>query len=167
MPANPPLLFGDIGSVKAAVQTILTGPEFEALLVACEARFGDGLVLPRVPLEAVKTSEIVGVPASFPWVEIVGERSDPDTDTDADTNTHRISVIVWMNGDDEETVTKLCERHILAMRSLVRGETLMPMIGSLPIVRGVEEYGVTGRKPDLAHPYVKAASITFAITTIE
>ncbi|HYE86259.1 MAG TPA: hypothetical protein VEA16_07880 [Vicinamibacterales bacterium] len=168
MAANPPTTHGDIGTVKDALKTLLTGPDFERELVTVEARFGDGLTVPRVPGHEVKTSEREGVPAQFPTVEIVGEVSDPDQQVDyADLYGHAIAVIVWMNGDDEETVTKLVERYLLAVRKTIRSESLMPMIGCRPVVRGREQYGVVGRKSGLAHPFVKAGSISFTVATIE
>lgn len=168
MAANPPVLYGDIGSVKAALKTLLTGPDFERELVAVEGRFADGLTLPRLVDSQIKTSDMAGMPAQFPACEIVGERSDADNETEyADKNSHRLAVLFWANGDDEETVTKLCERYLLATRKLLRSETQMPMIGCFPVVRAAEEYGVVGKKADLAQPFVKGASITFVVTTIE
>lgn len=168
MPANPPALFGDIGSVKAALKTLFLGPDFERELVAVEGRFADGLVLPRLTERMWKTTNAAGVPEQYPAAEIIGETTAPDNAVDyADQNTHQISVVFWVNDDDEEKVTKLCERYVLATRKMLRIESLMPMIGCLPVQRGMEEYGVVSRKPGLAHPYVNAAALTFFVTTIE
>jgi len=167
-PANPPTLFGDIGSVKAALKILVIGPDFERELVAVEARFADGLSLPRIPEAEVRTSEREGVPAQFPTLEIVGEASDPNIEVEyADAYGHAIAAIFWAMGDDEETVTKIVERYILAFRRMLRSETLMPMIGCRPVVRGREQYGVVGRKPGVSNVFVKAGSISFTVATIE
>lgn len=169
MAANPPeQLFGDIGSVKEALKVLILGPDFERELVRVEARFTDGITVPRLAEAQLKTSETEAVPSQFPWCELVGEASDPDNQVDyADKNTHRITVLYWANGDDEESVTKLVERWILAVRKTIRNETLMPMIGNFPIVRATEQYGVVGKKSGLAQPFVKAGAITFHVSTIE
>jgi hypothetical protein len=158
---------GDIGSVKAALHTLLTGPDFERQLVEIEARFDDGITVPRLAAHQVKTAEHEGVPDDFPVCEIVGARSVLDNESEyADKHTHRLSIVIWANGDDEETVTKICERFMLATRKLLRSESLMPSIGCLPVVRDAEEYAPVGQKGGLAQPFVKAAAITFAVTTI-
>lgn len=168
MSANPPALFGDIGTVKDALKTLTIGPDFERELVAVEARFADGLTLPRIPASEVRTSEREGVPAQFPTLEIVGESSDPDVQVDyADSYGHQLAAIFWATGDDEETVTKIVERYLLAFRRMVRNEALMPMIGCRPVVRGREQYGVVGRKPGVSNVFVKAGSISFTVATIE
>jgi hypothetical protein len=168
MAANPPETYGDIGTTKDVLKTLLLGPDFERKLVQVEARFSDGLSVPRLAESQVKTSEMESVPAQFPWCEIVGQQSDPDNEVEyADKNTHRIDIVYWANGDDEETVTKLVERYLLAVRKMIRNETLMPRMGCLPIVRASERYGVVGQKPGLTHPFVKAGAISFAVTTIE
>ena len=161
-------LLGDIGSVKTAIKTLLTGPEFERLLVAVEARFVDGVTLPRVPASAVVTTALSGLPGQFPWCEIDGERSESDQASEyADRMAHRLAITWWAGGDDEETVTKICERYVLATRKLLRQprERLMPMIGCLPIRRGSERYGLIGTHA-LA-PFVKAGEFTCVVTTFE
>jgi hypothetical protein len=166
--ANPPPTYGDIGTVKAMLKTLLIGPDFERELVAVEARFPDGLSVPRLAESQVKTTEMESIPDQFPWCEIAGEGSDPDNEVEyADKNAHAISIIYWANGDDEETVTKLVERFLLAVRKTIRNETLMPLIGSLPVVRGREQYGVVGKKVGLAQPFVKAGAISLSVGTIE
>jgi len=50
---------------------------------------------------------------------------------------------------------------------VLRNETLMPLIGCLPVVRSLEEYGVVGQRKGVSSPFVKAAALSFVITTIE
>lgn len=165
-PAAP--AYGDIGTVKAALKTLLTGPDFERELVAVEARFTDGITVERLPASQVKESEHEGIPGTFPTCEIFGTGSIADNSVEyADKNSHAISIMFWANGDDEETVTKKVERYLLATRKLIRSETLMPMIGCFPVVRGDESYGLVGKKSGLAQPFVKAGAITFTVSTIE
>jgi len=160
--------YGDAGTVKQAIATLLTGPTFERALVTVEQQYADGVVLERLSLGCVKTAELVGVPAQFPWVEIVLEETEPDVEVDyADKNSHALAIVYWANGDTEEIVSQRLERYILATRRVLRNETLMPMIGCFPVVRSVEEYGVVGRRENVASPYVKAAAISFVVTTIE
>lgn len=159
-------LLGDIGSVKTAIKTLLTGPDFERELVAVEARFADGVTLERLPASAIVTTALSGVPGQIPWCEIDGERSESDPQSEyADRMAHQIAVTWWAGGDDEETVTKRCERYVLATRKLFRNETLMPTIGCLPIVRGSERYGMIGTHARA--PFVKAGEFTCKVTTFE
>lgn len=163
-----PSRFGDAGTVKQAIATLLTGPAFERALVGVEQQYAGGIVLERLSLDCVKTSELVGVPAQFPWVEIVLEETQPDVQVDyADKNSHALAIVYWANGDTEEIVSSRLERYILATRRILRNETLMPMIGCFPVVRSIEEYGVVGRKKGVTSPYIKAAAISFVVTTIE
>lgn len=161
-------LFGDVGSVKAALKVVMLGPGLEHELVKVEQRFTDGLPLERLTNETqVKTSKLESVPEVFPTVEIDAERSIADNEFEyADKNTHVIEIIVWQSGDTEENVSKKVERYLLAIRKLMRSETLMPMIGGFPAVRVDEAYGLVGRK-DGTGPFVKAGAITVRLTTIE
>lgn len=159
---------GDIGSVKAAIKTLLIGPDFEYQLRRVEQRFVDGVTLPRVPESAISTTALAGLPAQLPWCEIDGERAERDAELDyADRMAHRITITWWAGGDDEEAVTKRCERYVLATRKLLRQETLMPMIGCRPIVRGAERYGLVGEGKGLTAPFVKAGEFSCIVTTIE
>lgn len=163
--------YGDVGTVKEGLKQLLLGPLFVATVALVNQRFTDGITIEPLLESQIKTTDTHGVPSQFPLVELVARtEASPSEEADssaADIITHEIDVLVWANGDDEESVGKLCERYVLAMRKAFKGASLMPFVANLPIHVSQGEYGVVGRNKDLARPFVKAAAVSIRLKTVE
>lgn len=162
--------YGDVTTVKAALKTLLTGPEFEQACQGVERRYTHGLTLERLPAAQVKTTELVGEPPAYPFVEIVAGDSRAlalaQQGEDYQPFRHAIGVVFWVDGDDEETVTALAEMYALAWRQVLIGGLLSPLVPSKPVHVGREDSGVLGRKTSSAgRPFVKARVVECEIET--
>ncbi len=161
--------YGDVGTVKAALKTLLLGPDFEAALTAVEQRFTDGVHLERVPDAQIATAELTGLRPPFPYVEMVaGVTSfrDGDQFEGAERADHVIALMWWADADDEETATKLVERYVLATRKALIGGLLAPLVPSFPVRIVKEELSpVTFRKEGTSRVWVKTKLIEIVVPT--
>lgn len=162
---------GDIGTVKAAIKTLILGPDFDRALSDVEARFTDGLHLQRVPEAQVKTAEITGAYPAFPFLEMVAGRSvfDPETQEEGRAE-HALLLIWWADADDEETATALVERFTLATRTMLlagyESALLTPLAAAFPVRLVREDLSpLTFRKPEMSRAWVKAKSLEIVVPT--
>jgi spore germination protein GerM len=159
--------FGDVGTVKDALKTLLLGPDFEQALQTVEQRFTDGLHLERLSAAQVSTCEVTGTPPPFPYVEMVaGVSTFREQDEDREPADHAITLVWWADADDEQAATKLVERYVLATRKMLIGELLAPLVPAFPVRVVKEELSpLTFRKETTSRVWVKSKLLEIVVPT--
>jgi hypothetical protein len=161
--------FGDVGTVKDALKTLLLGPDFEQALQTVEQRFTDGLHLERLSAAQVSTCEVTGTPPPFPYVEMVAGLSTfsaESQDEDLETAAHGLMLVWWADADDEQAATKLVERYVLATRKMLIGELLAPLVPAFPVRVVKEELSpLTFRKETTSRVWVKSKLLEIVVPT--
>lgn len=155
--------------IKRGLAVALMSAAFLATLDELAAEFADGLVVP--PLRSVKRAELKQV-TDLPAAEIQGVRSIPLGDGPWTSSYEHITAVrFFVSGDDEERITEVVERYVLASRrffSQAPGDE-MRLAAWLPgsTVAGLEDYDPIMQLKDPEPTLVKVGLIELHTRTVQ
>lgn len=153
-----------VTQVKRAIKTLLI-EHLPAKLDQADEEADDGVTTPHP--HVVYTSEKQGI-EGFPSIEIQAIRSSPNGDSFAQVYKHQLTLVITVNGDDEEKLATFAERYIWAIRQLCH-DTLMadydgPPTG--PLTVGEEGYAFANEPGGVELPFVVGAFMFVTATTV-
>lgn len=140
------------------------------VLAAADAEANDGFTTP--PPATVFTFESAGT-QEYPTIEMIVQNSRKKVDSAADVYEHRVMMAVTIAGDDEETLTRNCERYVWALRKFgtdhIDRDMPDPEDAVDQIICGAEAYTplLRGKDTGVEYPFVKGCFMEFLVTTYE